>query len=91
MQVRATVLFRGRVQGVYFRANCEEKARALGLLGYVHNLPGGAVQAVFEGDRAVIEECIEWNRSSQPAARVTSADIEWGPATGEFRDFGIRR
>lgn len=91
MRVRATVLFRGRVQGVYFRAHCEEKARSLGLEGFVRNLSGGAVEAVFEGERALVEECIEWNRGSQPAAHVTSVDIDWGPATGEFRGFVIRR
>ncbi len=76
---------------MYFRANCEEKAASLGLEGYVRNAPGGAVEAVFEGDRGVVEECIEWNRTSQPAARVDSADVEWGTATGEFRGFEIRR
>ncbi len=91
MRVRATVLFHGRVQGVYFRAHCEEKAQSLGLDGYVRNLAGGAVEAVFEGERALIEECIEWNRGSQPAARVTALDVAWGTATGEFRGFEIRR
>lgn len=89
MRVRATVLFHGRVQGVYFRAHCEEKAQSLGLDGYVRNMPGGSVEAVFEGERAVVAECIEWNRSSQPAAQVTSVDVDWGPATGEFRGFSI--
>ncbi len=91
MRVRATIVFHGRVQGVYFRANCEEKARSLGLEGYVRNVPGGAVEAVFEGEKALVEECIEWNRCSQPAAQVTSVDAEWGAATGEFRGFEIRR
>ncbi len=91
MRVRATVLFHGRVQGVYFRANCEEKARSMHLEGYVRNVPGGAVEAVFEGEKALVEDCIEWNRGSQPAAQVTSVDVEWGPATEEFRDFEIRR
>ncbi len=90
MRVRATVRFHGRVQGVYFRANCEEKAQSLGLDGYVRNLPGGSVEAVFEGEQALVEECIEWNRSSQPAARVTSVDVEWGVATGEDRGFEVR-
>ena len=90
MGVRATVIFHGRVQGVYFRANCEEKAHALGIDGYVRNLPEGAVEAVFEGERRIVEECIEWNRTGQPAARVTSVDVEWGVATGEYRGFDIR-
>lgn len=91
MRVRATVLFHGRVQGVYFRANCAEKARSLALEGYVRNMPGGAVEAVFEGEQAIIGECIEWNRSSQPAARVTSVDVAWGTASDEFRGFEVRR
>lgn len=90
VRVRATVFFHGRVQGVYFRANCAEKAKQLGLEGYVRNRSDGSVEAVLEGERALVEECIEWNRSSQPAAVVRSADIEWGRATGEFRGFEIR-
>ncbi len=91
MRVRATVLFHGRVQGVYFRAHCEEKARSLGLDGYVRNVPGGGVEAIFEGERSLIEECIEWNQTSQPAARVASVDVAWGVATDEFTGFEIRR
>lgn len=90
MRVRAFVVFHGRVQGVYFRAHCEEKSRALGLDGYVRNRHDGAVEAVFEGERALIEECIAWNRSGQPHARVESVDVEWGEATGEFRGFEVR-
>lgn len=91
MYVRATAVFRGRVQGVYFRAHCQEEAHSLGLTGYVRNLPEGRVEAVFEGERSLVEEAIEWNRSSQPAARVTAVDVEWGVATGEFRGFEVRR
>lgn len=79
------------MQGVYFRAHCQDKARALGLDGYVRNREDGSVEAVFEGERHLIEECIEWNRRSQPAARVTAVDVEWGSLTGEHRGFEIRR
>ncbi len=89
MAVRATVRFRGRVQGVYFRAQCAKKAQALGLGGYVRNVPDGSVEAVFEGERAVIEECIAWNRTAQPYATVDRVDAAWGAATGEFRGFSV--
>jgi len=89
MAVRATVRFHGRVQGVYFRAHCLEKAQELGLDGIVRNVPDGSVEAVFEGDRSVIEACIEWNRTSQPYASVSRVDIEWAAATGEFRGFRV--
>ncbi|HQH80073.1 MAG TPA: acylphosphatase, partial [bacterium] len=29
----------GRVQGVFYRANTEKEAKALGLTGFVRNLP----------------------------------------------------
>jgi acylphosphatase len=90
MEVRATVIFRGRVQGVNFRAYCADRADALGLHGYVRNLPDGAVEAVFEGDRPGIEACIEWNKSSQPNARVDSVEVTWAEPEGGFRGFHIR-
>lgn len=91
MRLRATVRFQGRVQGVYFRAHCEEKARSLGLDGYVRNLTDGTVEAVFEGEPHLVEECIEWNRTSQPAATVTKAHVTWSAATGEYHGFEVRR
>lgn len=91
MRVRATVIFRGRVQGVNFRYYCSENAESLGVDGYVRNRDDGTVEAVFEGERETVEACIDWNRRSQPAARVTSADTTWSPATGGFSGFEIRR
>src|SRR2546428_13033139 len=70
MRVRAVAVFRGRVQGVYFRANCADKADELGLDGYVRNMHDGSVEAVFGGEKSLIETCIDWNRKSQPYARV---------------------
>jgi acylphosphatase len=90
MMSRARVVFRGHVQGVYFRANCRRKAEELGLRGFVRNLRDGAVEAVFEGDRAAIEECVEWNATRQPYARVDRADVTWETPTGEFAGFEVR-
>ncbi|HYV09137.1 MAG TPA: acylphosphatase [Thermoplasmata archaeon] len=90
MKGRARVIFRGRVQGVYFRAHCAEKAESLGLDGYVRNLPDGSVEAVFEGDRSVIEACIEWNRGSQPYAQVTGVEISWTSPRGDLNGFHVR-
>ncbi|MGQ0797523.1 MAG: acylphosphatase [Methanobacteriota archaeon] len=90
MRARARVVFRGHVQGVYFRAHCQEKARELGLHGYVRNRHDGTVEAIFEGERERVEACIEWNRTSQPNARVGSAHVTWEEPTGEFATFDVR-
>jgi acylphosphatase len=91
MESRAVVIFRGRVQGVYFRANCAEKAETLGLHGYVRNLADGSVEAVFEGDRPGIEACIDWNKTSQPRARVEEIEVIWSEPRGDLQGFHIRR
>lgn len=91
MIARARVVFRGLVQGVYFRAHCQRRAEELGLLGYVRNLRDGTVEAVFEGERELIKDGIEWNVSQQPHAHVEKADVRWETPTGEFAGFEIRQ
>lgn len=90
MVTRARVIFKGRVQGVFFRANTMEKARSCSVLGWVRNLRDGSVEAVFEGDKAHVEEVIDWCRTSQPYAQVENVDVQWEEATGEFTIFDIR-
>ena len=91
MRARAVVVFLGRVQGVNFRAYCAEKAESMGLEGYVQNVWDGSVEAVFEGDRATIEACIDWNKTFQPHARVESVEVSWSEPKGEFKGFRVRR
>ena len=43
---RARAVIRGRVQGVFFRAEMRERARSLGLAGWVRNNPDGTVEAL---------------------------------------------
>ncbi|HLG28689.1 MAG TPA: acylphosphatase, partial [Candidatus Brocadiales bacterium] len=45
---RAHVYVHGRVQGVFFRATTRDKARSLGVKGWVKNCLDGGVEAVFE-------------------------------------------
>src|SRR3989442_4459074 len=90
MRVGAIVVFRGHVQGVYFRAHCANKAEELGLDGYVRNMHDGSVEAVFEGDKALIETCIDWNRKSQPYARVEAVQVNLSETRGDLRGFHVQ-
>ncbi len=74
---RARIVVRGRVQGVFFRAETHDMARRLRLAGWVMNRPDGAVEAAFEGPRRYVEQAIEWCRQGPPAARVKSVDVSW--------------
>lgn len=89
-KARAHLYISGRVQGVYYRGFTEELAGSLGLTGWVRNLPDRRVEAVFEGERAVIEEAISKCRSGPPASHVTGIDVSWEDRLEGFKDFSVR-
>ena len=88
-KVRAHVWIAGRVQGVAFRAYTVDEASVRGVTGWVGNIPDGRVEAVFEGERAVVEGMIAWCRKGPPAARVSSVEVKWEEPKGEV-GFGLR-
>jgi acylphosphatase len=70
--VRSRVVVEGRVQGVYFRESTRRTAEELELSGWVRNLPGGGVEAVFEGPAEAVAQAVAWAHNGPPAAVVTS-------------------
>lgn len=83
----AHIIVTGRVQGVYYRATAEETARILGLTGWVKNCSDGNVEILAEGDRAALENFINWCHQGPPLARVKNVSADWQPATGQFSTF----
>ena len=90
MKARAHLFISGRVQGVYYRGFTAEVADALGLTGWVRNLPDRRVEAVFEGEREAIEAAIRKCHEGPPAARVSDIDITWEDRLEGVTDFSIR-
>jgi acylphosphatase len=88
-KARLHVLIEGRVQGVFFRAATRDQARARGLSGWARNLPDGRVEALFEGDKRVLENMLTWCRQGPPYAYVARVEAEWQPALGDMTDFRI--
>ena len=88
-KARAHLVVNGRVQGVYFRAETQDQAVALGLTGWVKNRPDRSVEAVAEGSREKIEKLIEWCRQGPPRAEVSGVNVAWEEYTGEFEEFKI--
>lgn len=87
--LRATV--RGRVQGVFFRDSTRREATALGLSGWVRNLPDGRVEAFAVGPRVACEALLAFLRAGPPRAQVTGVDVEWeSPPSGHPSRFEIR-
>lgn len=80
----------GRVQGVYFRASTQQRARQLGLAGWVRNEPDGSVLTVAEGNDATLQQFLTFLESGPPGAYVEQVTARWGEATGEFSGFQVR-
>lgn len=89
-KARLKAIVKGIVQGVGYRFFVEDRAYELGLTGYVRNLPDGAVEVVAEGEEEALKVLLEHLWLGPRLARVTDVEVEWGEATGEFRDFRIR-
>jgi acylphosphatase len=85
------VLIYGDVQGVYFRSFAAQKAKGLGLKGYVRNLPrGDSVEVVAEGDRKRLEELLTYLNMGPPAARVERVITNWSAPSGRYTEFSIK-
>jgi acylphosphatase len=86
---RRRVVVHGRVQGVFFRGSTADRAREVGVAGWVRNRPDGTVEAVFEGSAAQVEEMVRYCREGPPWARVERVE-EFEEAPEDLAGFRIR-
>lgn len=87
---RVHVRISGRVQGVFFRDATRQKARQLGLSGWVSNMADGRVEAVFEGDPGAVEEAVRWCERGPDQASVEDVDASHEEPRGESGGFEVR-
>lgn len=66
----------GLVQGVWFRASTQEKAKALKLTGWARNLPDGRVEVMACGEREQLLALYEWLKVGPERAKVTEVTFE---------------
>jgi acylphosphatase len=83
-------LVSGRVQGVYYRATAQQRARAAGIAGHARNLEDGRVEVLAYGEERVVYEFIEWLWVGPSAAKVTDVvveivDLQPAQVPGDFR------
>ncbi|MDD3896972.1 MAG: acylphosphatase [Candidatus Peribacteraceae bacterium] len=87
----AARLFRvfGRVQGVFFRSETEERARELGVTGWVRNCDDGSVEVHAEGTEEQLSQLEEWLHTGPAAAKVAEVRTHDAEPAG-FRGFTIQ-
>ena len=89
-QVRLRVVVSGRVQGVYYRASCRDRAIELGLSGWVRNREDGAVELEAQGAADAVAALVAWCRQGPDMARVESADVSEGLVASAESGFWVR-
>jgi acylphosphatase len=87
--VSAQVLIIGKVQGVFFRVNTKKAAADCSVNGWVRNIKGGSVEAVFEGSKENVDRAIEWCKTGPYGAKVDEVKVSWLEKIEGFKSFHI--
>ena len=88
--VRAHIIVSGLVQGVFFRANTRDRARSLGLKGWIKNRSDGKVEGLFEGEEVSVKSIIEYCKQGPSSAVVDKVEVKWEKYEGKYKDFTIK-
>jgi acylphosphatase len=75
-RVARRCLVAGRVQGVFYRASTQSRARSLGVTGYARNLPDGRVEVLACGTPDSVQALCDWLWDGPPAAHVTAVEVD---------------
>lgn len=84
-----TIHVTGKVQGVTFREHAKERAKILGLKGYVKNLENGAVEIVAEGEQLHLADLVAWTKKGPPTAEVTNVEVTYDAPKNTFESFKV--
>jgi acylphosphatase len=84
------MIVRGRVQGVGYRAGCLERARDLGLGGWVRNRDDGSVEVEAEGGAQQLTDLRLWCEQGPSGAAVSGVSMTLLNITGQDW-FEVRR
>lgn len=79
----------GFVQGTGFRHFVMQRAKGIGLKGFVRNCPDGTVEVVAQGPREKLELLLEELKKGPSFGRVEKIRVEWQKETKGFDGFGV--
>jgi len=86
--LRITV--RGKVQGVWFRKYCFDKAQEMKLCGWVRNHKDGTVRLEIEGESETLDRYCEWLWEGSPQSDVIAVERMEQKFEAGFSDFEIK-
>ncbi len=75
---------------VMYRDFADRKAKALGIVGSVRNLPDGTVEVIAEGEQQALEAYLASLRQGPMLADVEKISAEWRTPSDSFASFSIQ-
>ena len=88
---RISIIVSGKVQGVFYRANTEKKAKEIGLTGFVRNEPDGNVYIEAQGTPEKLDEFVKWCKQGPDRARVDEIILKELALSAEEEIFRVIR
>ena len=87
---RIQLIISGRVQGVFYRVNTQQKAQQLHLVGWVRNCTDGTVETEAQGTEENITEFTNWCKEGPQFAKVQSVKTQELDQLTDETSFEIR-
>ncbi len=84
------ILITGKVQGVFFRKYTCEAADAIGITGFVKNLPDQSVYILATGTNEQLQEFINWCWQGSPRSKVEKVEVK-EMESQQFKSFQVER
>ncbi len=85
-----SVIIKGKVQGVFYRATAKKIADENGITGWIRNTPDNNVEVIASGSQQGLQQFIEWCKKGP--ARASVSDVIIAEIEEEISDeFKIKR
>ena len=88
---RISILIKGRVQGVFYRASARDVARQFDIKGFVRNESDGNVFLEVEGTEDKLQKLVAWCKKGPPLAHVSGVEVKELDDMVNYSSFEISR
>ena len=89
-KVLARILIEGRLHGMNFRYQTQQKASQLGLVGFVRNLSDGRIEIEAQGEKEEVEQLLAWCQQEPYSSQIRSIMFRYDDPTKGYTEFMMR-
>lgn len=87
--IQIKVIFKGKVQGVFFRHHIKNVAEKYKIFGYVKNNLDGSVEMVAISTKDILNKFLEEIKKNSGFGSIESIDKSYSKKIDKFSDFKI--